>query len=248
MWSLTLTSGSSWGAEGDAFVWRTRSAVRLLLVPQQTQRRSGDIERQMESNSDGKKIGGWVHVSVSGTFCTAMCSFLLDSQSTSESPIINTLLLSINATKRDQRELAKPLPLVQRPLQSKPTPTSLRSRWELRKKTPGAGILGASCSFPQPRRFGWLPFKPRWHVLSLSNCQPDGPSRTPAACRSVTRLRWWWRSLERPLENPLLEMTPVFQGNRFCWLGLGSLSSFWQQTDPGRGQKGGALKMTPHLP
>lgn len=180
-----LASETSWGAKREASVWRTCSAVSLALVLQQTQRRSSHIETQIESNSNSRKIiGGWVHVGARVTFCTAMCSFLLDSQPMSKSFIINTLLLSINATKWDWGELAKPSLLMQRPPQSKPTLTTLRSWRELRKKMTGVGIPGVSHSLPQPRRFGWLPFKPHWHVLSLSNCQPDAPARPPARQRA----------------------------------------------------------------
>lgn len=164
-----------------------------------------------------------MHVSARGTFCTAMCSFLLDSQSASESPIINTLPLSINAMKRDRGELAKPLPLVQRPPQSKLTPTMLRSRRELRKKMPGVGIPGVSRSLPQPCRIGWLPFKPCWHVLSLSNCQPDAPGRPagnsvpigrPASVMVAVVVE---PCLASPvLGNDPLEMTSFFQEKRFC--------------------------------
>lgn len=106
------------------------------------------------------------------------------------SSIINTLPLSINTMKQERGELAKPTPLTQRPPPSKPTPSMLRSCRELRKKMPGVGILGVSCSLPQARCFGWLLFKLHWHVLSLSNCQSDAPAgRPPAMCRSATQLR-----------------------------------------------------------
>lgn len=134
------------------------------------------------------------------------------------SPIINTLPLSINTMKQDRGELAKPTLLTQRPPPSKPTPSMLRSCRKLRKKMPGVGILGVSCSLPQARRFGWLLFKPHWHVLSLSNCQSDAPAgRPPAMCRSATQLRWWWRWWWSPSWPPqALEVTSVFQGNRSC--------------------------------
>lgn len=130
-----LALESLWGTKHDAFVWRTCSAIWAALVPRQIQRRSSNIERQIESNSNGRKIGGWAHAGLRGTFCTAMCSFLLESQSVSGSPIINTLPLSINAMKWDWGELAKPPPpLAQRLHQSKLTPTTHRSHQEPRRR------------------------------------------------------------------------------------------------------------------
>lgn len=55
-----------------------------------------------------------------------------------------------------------------------------------KEKTPEVGILGVSLSLLQPRGFVWLSFKPCWHVLSLSNCEPAAPSCPVVMCCLAT--------------------------------------------------------------
>lgn len=98
-----------------------------------------------------------MHIGERGTFYTTMCSFLLDSQSMNESPIINTLPLSINAMKQDWGELAKLLLLTERPPRSKPAPTTLRSQWGAQKKDARSWYSGCEPFHPAALSFQLAP-------------------------------------------------------------------------------------------
>lgn len=180
---------------------------------------------------EGKQVGGWVHVGMRGTFCTAMCSFLLDSQSVNESPIINTLLLSINATKQDWGELAKLLLLAERPPQSKPAPTTLRSQWGAQEKDARSWYSGREPFHPAAPSFQLAPIQPTL-ACAVSQQLPDGWSRLATGNLPIGHPA---SVLVEPClastapGNYLLEMSSAFQGQRVCQLGLVSLTCSWQQ-------------------
>lgn len=137
-----------------------------------------------------------------------MCSFLLDSQSTNESPIINTLPLSINAMKQDWGELAKPLLLTERPPQSNPAPSTLRSRWGAQRKDARSWYWGC-----EPFHRAALP-------LGLAPVHPVGMCCLLATARRMDGPGWPLARRQQDTQPPCQGALPVCQPQLLettCW-------------------------------